>query len=87
MGNPWLSGLHLRWSGPFRIGVIMWTRGVIGIVLCLVGLVWLGQGTNVIRGSKMMSGHGGYAVLGGVVIAIGLGFLAWAWRVRRSRMA
>ncbi|HUD15962.1 MAG TPA: hypothetical protein VMQ59_01820 [Acidimicrobiales bacterium] len=63
----------------------MWTRGAIGVVLCLVGLVWIGQGTNVIHGSGM-SGHGGYAVLGGAVIVIGLALIAWAWRIRRSRM-
>jgi hypothetical protein len=63
----------------------MWTRGVIGVVLCLVGVVWIGQGTNVIHGSGM-SGHGGYAVLGGVVIVIGLALIAWAWRIRRSRL-
>ena len=33
-----------------------------------------------------MSGHGGYAVLGGVVIVIGLALLVWANRVRRNRM-
>jgi hypothetical protein len=63
----------------------MWTRGVIGIVLCLVGLVWIGQGTNVIHGSGM-SGHGGYAVLGGAVLVIGLALVVWAWRIRRSTM-
>ena len=30
----------------------MWTRGVIGVVLCLVGLVWIGQGTNALSGSS-----------------------------------
>jgi len=63
----------------------MWTRGVIGIVLCLVGVVWIGQGTNVIHGSGM-SGHGGYAVLGGAVFVIGLALFVWAWRIRQSRM-
>jgi hypothetical protein len=63
----------------------MWTRGVIGVVLCLVGAVWVAQGTNALGGSKMMSGHGGYAVLGGIVIVIGLALLGWAWRIRRGR--
>jgi hypothetical protein len=61
----------------------MWTRGVIGVVLCLVGLVWIGQGTNALSNSKLMSGHGQYTVLGVVVLLVGLGFLAWAVRVRR----
>jgi hypothetical protein len=35
----------------------MWVRGVIGIVLCAVGTVWILQGTKVIHGSGM-SGQG-----------------------------
>jgi hypothetical protein len=65
----------------------MWTRGVIGVVLCLVGLVWIGQGTNALSNSKLMSGHGQYTALGVVVLAVGLGFLAWAVRVRRRATA
>ncbi len=65
----------------------MWTRGVIGVVLCLVGLVWIGQGTNALSNSKLMSGHGQYTALGVVVVAVGLGFLAWAVRVRRRATA
>ncbi len=64
----------------------MWTRGTVGVVLCLVGAVWIGQGTNAIHGSGM-SGHGQYAVLGGAVIAIGVALLGWAWRIRSSRTA
>jgi hypothetical protein len=65
----------------------MWTRGVIGIILCLVGAVWIAQGTNVLGDSKMMSGHAGYAVLGGIVAAVGLALLGWAWRIRNRRTA
>lgn len=65
----------------------MWTRGVIGVVLCLVGAVFVAQGTNALGGSKMMSGHPGWAVVGGIVIVIGLALLGWAWRVRRRRAA
>lgn len=64
----------------------MWIRGIVGAILCLVGAVWIAQGTNAIHGSGM-SGHGGYAVLGGVVVVIGLALLVWAWRVRRSQAA
>jgi K+-transporting ATPase A subunit len=62
----------------------MWARGIIGVVLCLVGALWVAQGTGAIRGS-VMSGHGGYAVLGAIVIVIGFALLVWADRVRRSR--
>ena len=63
----------------------MWTRGVTGIILCLAGLVWILQGTDVLRGSQLMSGHGQYAVLGIVVLAVGAVLLVWADRIRRGR--
>jgi hypothetical protein len=62
----------------------VWSRGIVGIVLCVVGAVWIAQGTGAIHGSGM-SGHGQYAVLGVVVVVIGLALLAWARNVRRSR--
>ena len=61
----------------------MWWRGVIGVVLSLVGLVWIGQGTDVISNSKLMSGHGQYTVLGVVVLVAGLALVAWAVRILR----
>jgi hypothetical protein len=63
----------------------MWTRGIVGVILILVGAVWIAQGTNAIHDSAMMSGHGGYAVLGGIVAVIGLALLGWAWRIRGHR--
>jgi drug/metabolite transporter (DMT)-like permease len=63
----------------------MWTRGIIGIVLCLVGLVWIAQGTNALSGSKLMSGHGQYTLLGVVVLLVGLVFIVWAAWVRRRQ--
>ena len=59
----------------------MWIRGIIGTLLCLAGIVWILQGVNVLHGS-MMSGRGGYAVLGAVVVAVGAVLLAWAWQRR-----
>jgi hypothetical protein len=61
----------------------MWIRGIIGIVLCLTGLVWIGQGTNAISNSKLMSGHGQYTLLGIVVLLVGLVLLGWAIRIWR----
>lgn len=45
-------------------------RVVIGVVLCLVGAVWIGQGVGWIGGS-FMSGQAVWAVIGIVVIVVG----------------
>ena len=65
----------------------MWSRGSIGVVFCLAGLVWIGQGTNALSNSTLMSGHGQYTVLGVVVLVIGLALVAWAARIRRRPVA
>jgi hypothetical protein len=57
----------------------MWIRVIVGVVLCLVGAVWIAQGTNALHGSGM-SGHGQWAVIGAVFVLIGLAVLASAWR-------
>jgi hypothetical protein len=62
----------------------MWIRGVLGVVLCCLGGIWIAQGTGALGGS-MMSGKGQYAVLGVVVVLIGIGLLVWSWRVRARR--
>ena len=67
-------------------GANVWIRGVVGVGLCLVGIVFILQGTNVIHGSGM-SGHGGYAGLGGVLVVAGVALLGWAWRARSGRTA
>jgi protein-S-isoprenylcysteine O-methyltransferase Ste14 len=54
---------------------------IVGALAVLVGVVFIGQGVNVIHGSSM-SGHGGYAGLGAVLLVIGLGLLIWVWRLR-----
>lgn len=59
----------------------MWTRGIIGVVLCLVGIVWIGQGLNLIGGS-FMSGQGLWLGIGCVCLVVGLVVLRWAWSVR-----
>lgn len=60
----------------------MWRKGVMGVTVGVVGIVWILQGTNVIRGSGM-SGHGLYAVLGIVLVVIGATLLEWTRRLRR----
>ncbi len=60
--------------------------GIVGVLSVVVGVVFIGQGVNVIHGSSM-SGHGGYAGLGAVLLVIGLGLVIWAWRRRSRRKA
>jgi len=64
--------------------VMRGTLGILGVLALAVGTVFIGQGTNVIHGSSM-SGHGGYAGLGAVLLAIGFGLILWAWRLRSRR--
>jgi protein-S-isoprenylcysteine O-methyltransferase Ste14 len=64
--------------------VIRAILGIVGAVAALTGVVFIGQGVNVIHGSSM-SGHGGYAGLGAVLLVIGLGLVIWAWRLRGRR--
>ena len=57
---------------------------ILGALAVLTGVVFIGQGVNLIHGSSM-SGHGGYAGLGAVLLVIGLGLILFAWRLRRPR--
>ena len=51
-----------------------WVFNIVGVLLILIGLVWIGQGINVLLGS-FMSGKPLYAVLGLVVGLIGAALL------------
>jgi hypothetical protein len=60
---------------------MVWVRLVGGILLGLIGLVWLGQGLNLIKGS-MMTGQPQWAVIGIVLIVVA----AWLiWGAARAR--
>ncbi len=61
----------------------MWARGIIGVILALVGIVFIGQGSNLIHGSEM-SGQGLWLGIGCVLLVIGITLIGWAWRSRRT---
>ncbi len=61
----------------------MWSRAAVGLVLCLAGGVFFGQGIGVIHGSPM-TGEAQWAVIGGLMLAVGLALLVWAWRLARG---
>ena len=50
----------------------MRARSLIAGVLILVGLVWIGQGTGIIRGSGFMTDDIKWAVVGAVLLVIGI---------------
>jgi hypothetical protein len=58
-------------------------RLVIGVLLCLVGLVWFGQGIGLIGGS-FMSGQAVWAVIGAVAAVFGVAVLRGGRSVDRS---
>jgi asparagine N-glycosylation enzyme membrane subunit Stt3 len=62
----------------------MWVRGIAGVVLCALGALWIAQGSGTMHGGGM-SGHSSFAVLGGVVVVVGLALLVWAAIIRRRR--
>ncbi|KQP01541.1 hypothetical protein [Leifsonia sp. Leaf264] len=54
-----------------------------GILLVLVGVVWTLQGLNVLPGSAM-SGATLWAVLGPIVVIVGLALIGWGIARRRG---
>ena len=58
-------------------------RRVVGAVLVLTGLVWIGQGTTLIQGSSM-TGSTFWAVMGAMCFVAGLLLLGWPWRQPRE---
>jgi len=58
-------------------------RRVVGALLFLTGVVWIGQGTDVITGSSM-TGSTFWAVMGAVCVLAGLVLLGWPWRQPRA---
>jgi hypothetical protein len=58
-----------------------WLKGIVGVVCVLLGLVWIGQGTNILPGS-FMSGQSMWAIIGLVLLIVG----AWLlWSLARAR--
>lgn len=62
-----------------------WVRRVAGVILALIGLVWLGQGLGLIPGS-FMTGDPFWAAAGAVIIVIGAA-VAWSGLGRSSGSA
>jgi hypothetical protein len=63
-----------------------WVLIVLGVLLFLVGVVWVLQGSNVLT-QGMMAGHRRWIVLGGVLDAAGIALFVWGVTRRRMRAA
>jgi|tagenome__1003787_1003787.scaffolds.fasta_scaffold5283159_1 hypothetical protein len=60
------------------------TRATLAFILIAVGLVWIGQGTGVIRGSSFMTDDTRWALIGLACVVVGL---AAGWLELRGRRA
>ena len=60
------------------------SRLVIAILIALVGLVWVAQGTGIIAGSAM-SGSWFWAVVGVALLVVAGVIAAREWRLSASR--
>jgi hypothetical protein len=57
------------------------TAIVFGVLLLLVGIVWILQGINVLPGS-FMTGQTKWAVNGAICVVVAIALLVWASRNR-----
>ena len=60
------------------------TRAIVAFILIAAGLVWIGQGSGVLKGSSFMVGDARWAAIGAAVLVAGL-VLGWVEvRARRA---
>ena len=60
----------------------MRARWIVAAVLILLGLVWIGQGSGLIRGSSFMTDDMRWALIGAVIVAVGI---VVGWTALRGR--
>ena len=63
--------------------VARWLVPVVGVLIALVGLLWVGQGSGLIGGS-FMTGSRLWLVNGLIALVVGIGLIVVAVRVRWS---
>jgi hypothetical protein len=61
-----------------------WVLIIVGILVVLVGIAWVLQGTNVWAGSPVMSGHRLWIVIGAGLDVIGAVLIVLGARMRRT---
>ena len=57
-------------------------RLIIALALLAVGLVWIGQGLGLLRGSSFMVDDLRWAAIGAVLVVVGIAVAISAWRTR-----
>ena len=60
------------------------SRTILAIILVAIGLVWVGQGTGLLKGTSFMVGDARWAVIGAVAAMSGLALAVLEVR-RRAR--
>jgi hypothetical protein len=60
------------------------SRTILAIILVAMGLVWVGQGTGVLKGTSFMVGDPTWTLIGAVVAVAGL-TIGWLELRHRSR--
>ena len=58
------------------------TRLIGGGIIVATGLVWIGQGTGLIKSSSFMTGDPFWAWTGLGAVIVGIGLIAWSWRAK-----
>lgn len=71
-----ISWIVLRDRPGYKMKIIL---DIIGVILILAGGTFFLQGINILPGS-FMTGDPQWAINGGIMIVIGLGFILWANR-------
>ena len=61
------------------------SRTILAIILVAIGLVWIGQGTGVLKGTGFMVGDMKWAVIGAIAAVAGIA-LCWL-ELRHRRQA
>jgi hypothetical protein len=56
-----------------------WIGNIIGVILTLLGILWILQGVNILR-TGFMAGQSQWAVIGLVVGIVGIGLLVYVNR-------
>jgi hypothetical protein len=60
------------------------TRALVAFILIAAGLVWIGQGTGVLKGSSFMVGDPTWAWIGAVCVVAGVVVAGIEVRTRRA---